>query len=104
MRFPDWIGQMTALHCLWQFDIFGSGMGAVEELGNLSELGELTTLWWSPDDADEFDNTHGRYECLAVSLYRLKKLQSLCIHGSNDFSVDFFDHLLTLCSSYRGLS
>ncbi|GJN04901.1 hypothetical protein PR202_ga22482 [Eleusine coracana subsp. coracana] len=91
VTFPEWIGKMTALSCLSQFDVFQSGISAVEELGNLSELRELV-LWWSPH-ADEFDNTAERYECLAVSLYRLKKLQSLRIHGIDDCSVDLFDHL-----------
>lgn len=88
MRLPEWIGKMVALSCLLQFDIFQSKILAVQELGKLSELKHLV-LWWSPDLLS--DNTE-RYEYFATSLYRLNKLQSLAIHGS-DTSVDILDYL-----------
>ncbi|CAN6363448.1 unnamed protein product [Urochloa humidicola] len=88
MRFREWMGKIAALSCLSQFDIFQSETVAMEQLGNLSELRELG-IWWSP--CAESSNTE-RYEHFAISLYRLKNLQSLCVHGSGG-SVDLLDHL-----------
>ncbi|GJM94356.1 hypothetical protein PR202_ga10996 [Eleusine coracana subsp. coracana] len=59
-------------------------MSSVEQLGNLSELRELT-LWWSPET--EVDNIDERCEQLAFSLYRLRKLQSLYINGCDDLQL-----------------
>ncbi|CAN6373033.1 unnamed protein product [Urochloa humidicola] len=88
MKFREWMGKIAALSCLSQFDIFQSETVAMEELGNLSELRELG-IWWSP--YAESSNTE-RYEHFAISLYRLKKLHSLCVHG-NGSAVDLLDHL-----------
>lgn len=88
IRFPEGIGSMTALSCLSQVDILQSNINAVKELGNLSELRELM-LWWFPDIES---NNILRKEQLAVSLYRLDKLESLYIHGG-DCSVDVLDCL-----------
>ena len=64
----------------------------MEELGNLSELRELG-IWWSPC-GESSNNITERYEHFAISLYRLKKLQSLRVHGSDSRSpVDLLDHL-----------
>ncbi|CAO2144786.1 unnamed protein product [Urochloa humidicola] len=88
MKFREWMGKIAALSCLSQFDIFQSETVAMEELGNLSELRELG-IWWSP--CAESSDTE-RYQHFAISLYRLKNLQSLCVHG-NGSAVDLLDHL-----------
>lgn len=91
MKFPaEWIGKMAALSCLSQFDVLQSNMSAVDQLGNLSELRELT-LWWHPET--EFDNSDERCEQLALSLYRLRKLQSLHINGCDTSSADILHHM-----------
>jgi disease resistance protein RPM1 len=88
MRLQEWIGKMVALSWLSQFDIFQSKLLAVEELGNLSKLRKLV-LWWFPD----LESNHTRrYKYFATSLYSLRSLQSLGIHGG-DSSVDILDHL-----------
>ncbi|KAK3137710.1 hypothetical protein QOZ80_5BG0456160 [Eleusine coracana subsp. coracana] len=60
MKFPaEWIGKMATLSCLSQFDVLQCSISSVEQLGNLSELRELT-LWWSPET--EVDNIDERCE------------------------------------------
>ncbi|CAL4991425.1 unnamed protein product [Urochloa decumbens] len=88
MRLPEWIGKMTALSYLSQFDIIQSKLLYVKGLGNLSEL-RMLVIWWFPDTET---NNAERYDHLAFSLYRLNKLQSLCIYG-NASPVVFLDHL-----------
>ncbi|XP_052136681.1 disease resistance protein RGA5-like [Oryza glaberrima] len=88
LRLPEGIGSMKTLHLVSQFDVLRNKIAVVEELGNLSNLTELV-IWWSPSvDSDNI----GIYERFASSLYRLNKLQSLTIHGT-DSSVDLLDHL-----------
>uniref|UniRef100_A0A0E0MH79 Uncharacterized protein n=1 Tax=Oryza punctata TaxID=4537 RepID=A0A0E0MH79_ORYPU len=88
LRLPEGIGSMKTLHLVSQFDVLRNKIAVVEELGNLSNLTELV-IWWSPSMNS---NNIGIYERFASSLYRLNKLQSLTIHGS-DSSVDLLHHL-----------
>jgi len=88
IRFPKGIGEMEALSCLSQVDIIQSNIIVVKELGNLPKLRELVLCWVSEIESNNtLTNEH-----LAVSLYRLDKLESLYIHGS-DCSVEFLDCL-----------
>uniref|UniRef100_A0A0D9XU63 AAA+ ATPase domain-containing protein n=1 Tax=Leersia perrieri TaxID=77586 RepID=A0A0D9XU63_9ORYZ len=88
LRLPEGIGNMKTLHLVSQFDVLRNKVAVVEELGNLTNLTELV-IWWSPN----MDSKNvGIYERFASSLYRLNKLQSLTINGS-DSSVDLLHHL-----------
>ncbi|TVU24170.1 hypothetical protein EJB05_26572, partial [Eragrostis curvula] len=100
MRFSEWIGKMTTISCLSQFDIFQSEVGAVEELGNMSELRELKLqslcIDGSDSSVDILDHLHHPLE----QLQRIQLSQSCYLSSIPEW----FSSLLRLayvCTSVK---
>lgn len=87
---PKDIGSMQALRTLSQFNICDSPVNAVQELGNLRNLRELSISW------DEDEPSDARYkEYLSSSLSKLSScsLKSLSILSARPIPVDFLASL-----------
>jgi len=81
---PEAIGSMQALQTLSYFNVCDSPVSAVQELGNLKNLREVSISW------DQSEPEDARYkEYLASSLCKLSCLQSLRIESEQAIPVDF---------------
>ncbi|TVU25006.1 hypothetical protein EJB05_27480, partial [Eragrostis curvula] len=90
VKLPEGIGGMQALQTLSDFNICDSPVSAVQEIGSLKNLRELSISW---NKAEPIDARYKEY--LSSSLVKLSSysLRSLTIYSQRATSVEFLESL-----------
>ncbi|KAM0880108.1 hypothetical protein ACQ4PT_033807 [Festuca glaucescens] len=88
IEIPVGIGKMTKLGLIYDFNITSSTVGAVEELGNLINLGILHVRFIVEREESHKYMRHA--EMLVSSLCKLN-LRSLCMYGGNSYLFELLD-------------